>query len=528
MQNPLRQIQPHVFLVTSVLTAAFVVYSAVWTSSARRVFDAAQAFIVGTFGWFYVLAATFFLAFAVWLLFSRYGRITLGPPDARPEFSRTAWFAMLFSAGMGIGLVFWGVAEPMYHYAQPPMAEAESAAAMEDSMRFSFFHWGLHPWAIYVIVGLSLAYFHFRHDLPLAPRSVFYPLVGTRIYGPFGHAVDIIAVFATLFGLATSLGLGAMQVNVGLDQILSIGTGVGLQIALIAGITLVATVSVVLGVSRGIKHLSNFNMVLATGLLVFILVAGPTVFLLRTLLSSVGEYASTLVETSLWTGGADSSGWQGSWTLFYWGWWISWAPFVGLFIARISRGRTIREFIAGVLLVPTLYGFLWFTVFGGSALWLEHFHEAGIWAATQVDTPLALYAMLGRFPLSTITSLAATLLVVTFFVTSSDSGSLVVGMITTGGEPRPPRPQRVFWALAEGAIAAMLLLAGGLLALQTASIIMGLPMAVLLVLMCWSILRALRADEHRGTRRGIDYTTAKEHTGSTEEIPVVADGPAPP
>lgn len=506
MLNPLRQIQPHVFIVTAALVIIFVAYTTIFTEQAGEVFTQAQGWVVNTFGWFYILSATLFLLFAVWLFFSRYSDIRLGPDDSKPEFSRLAWFSMLFSAGMGIGLVFWGVAEPMFHYAAPPMAEAETSAAVSEAMQFSFFHWGLHPWAIYVIVGLSLGYFHFRHNLPLAPRSVFYPLIGKRIYGPIGHTIDILAVFATLFGLATSLGLGAMQVNVGLGRMFGLDMSTGAQIAIIAVITLIALASVVLGVAKGIRRISNFNMILATALLLFVLIAGPTVFLLKLGVSSVGTYTSTLVATSFWTGGIPDAGWQASWTLFYWGWWISWAPFVGLFIARISRGRTIREFVAGVLLVPTLYGFLWFIAFGGTSLNIQHFGAGGILAATDAAPELALYALLDNLPLTAFTAAAATLLVVTFFVTSSDSGSLVVGMIATGGEPRPPRPQRVFWAISEGVIAAVLLVAGGLLALQTASIVMGFPMAIILLLMCWSLVRALQVDKDGGSVLGIPAT----------------------
>lgn len=488
-------VNPVVFFVSAGAMLAFVVFGAIAPDFAGDVFGQLQAFIVDTFGWFYVLSATIFLVFVLYLLFSRYGNIRLGDDSSKPEFKNASWFAMLFSAGMGIGLVFWGVAEPIFHYMGPPVGAGETPEAMTQAMRYTFYHWGLHPWAIYIVLGLSIAYFHYRHKLPLAPRSIFYPLLGERINGPIGHGIDILAVVATLFGIATSLGLGATQINTGLSVVAGVPEGTGSQLLIIAVITLIATISVVTGVKKGVKLLSETNLVMAGLLLLFLLVFGPTVFLLELFVTSVGDYFQNLLQLSFWTDAGDrTEGWLASWTLFYWGWWISWAPFVGVFIARISKGRTIREFILGVLLVPTGMTFLWLTVFGGTGLHIDLFGDGGIAAATTENVTLSLYAVLDQLPLTLLTSLIATVLVAVFFITSSDSGSLVIDMITAGGKTGAPKVQRVFWAVTEGAIAAVLLLAGGLEALQTASITAGLPMAVLMLVMCLTLLKALRVE----------------------------------
>ena len=494
----LSHIQPTVFFTSAALILIFVLFGTLFTDTARSTFEAVQGYIAQTFGWFYVLTATLFLGFVVWLAVGRFSKVRLGKPGSEPEFSNGSWFAMLFSAGMGIGLVYWGVAEPMLHYLSPPAAEPESAAALRESMRFTYFHWGLHPWAIYIVIGLPLAYFHFRHDLPMTPRSIFYPLIGDRIYGPIGHAIDILTIIATLFGIATSLGLGVMQINTGLNLLVGLPESILYQVILIAIITGLATISVVTGLKGGIRRLSELNIGLAGLLTLFVLLVGPTVYILEAFVSSVGNYLQNIIYTSFWVNLAPSSEWQANWTIFYWGWWISWAPFVGIFIARISKGRTIREFILGVLLVPTVVTFLWFAVFGGTGLFMETLGGGGIAAATQENTTLSLFAVLERLPLSVVSSIVATLVIVLFFVTSSDSGSLVVDMIASGGDSDPPIPQRVFWALSEGVVAAVLLLAGGLNALQTAAISTGFPMAILMLLMTFSLVKALAADMRVG------------------------------
>ncbi len=495
-EPPRIAVNPAVFFSSAAVVAAVLGFSLVFTERARVWFPAAQEFISTYFGWFYILSVTGFLVFSLWLGFSRYGDIRLGADDDRPEFRTASWFAMLFSAGMGIGLLFYGVAEPMFHYVDPPYGEAQTLQTTRLAMRITFFHWGLHAWGIYIVMGLAIAYFSFRHGLPLAIRSTLHPLLGDRIHGWPGHIVDIIAVFGTLFGLATSLGLGAMQINSGLNHLFGIASTPTHQVVLIALITGCATASLVSGLDRGIRILSEVNMVLAGLLLLFVFLAGPTLFLLDVLPDYLGNYLQQLVAMSLWTDALRDSDWQRSWTIFYWAWWISWAPFVGMFVARISRGRTIREFVFGVLLAPTALTILWFTVLGGTAMHLEVFEGGGIAASVQRDLSVAIYEMLELLPFGNVAALLAIVVVWVFFVTSSDSGSFVVDMLTSGGHPDPPIWQRVFWALTEGAIAAVLLAVGGLRALQSAAINTGLPFCVVLVFVCVSLVKALRREKH--------------------------------
>ncbi len=494
--KPWIKINPPVFIASGGLSVLFVVFAVIWPETADILFNAIQGWVIYTAGWFYVLSVALFLIFVVVLAMSRFGQIKLGPDHSEPDYSYVSWFAMLFSAGMGIGLMFFGVAEPVMHTMTPPVAEPGSVAAAREAMRITFFHWGVHAWAIYAVVALSLAYFAFRHNLPLTIRSAFYPLIGERIYGPIGHAVDTFAVLGTLFGVATSLGFGVMQVNAGLNYLFDMPVSIGWQIVLIAVITGFATISVVLGLDGGIRRISEANLVLAVVMLVFVLFAGPTVYLLQTYVQNIGAYISGLVETTFNLYAYEPRGWIGGWTLFYWGWWIAWSPFVGMFIARVSRGRTIREFVVGVLLVPVGFTFMWMTFFGNSALhMIVNQNITQIADAVAADTSVALFQFLEYLPLSSVSSLIATVLVITFFVTSSDSGSLVVDMLTSGGtNENTPVWQRIFWSLAEGGIAAALLLAGGLAALQTATIASALPFAIVMLLMCWGLTRALRLE----------------------------------
>jgi len=489
-------LNPVVFFVAAGVIILFVAITLANVDVAERAFSTAQAAIATYTGWFFVLVVNILLAFMVFLLFTRFGRIRIGGSSARPEFSHLGWFAMLFSAGMGIGLLFYGVAEPIFHFTTPPgsphQAEPRSMLAAEDAMGTAFLHWGLHAWAIYALVALCLAFFAFNRGLPLAIRSAFYPLLGERIYAWPGHAIDIVATLATLFGVATSLGLGVRQVNGGLNYLFGLGQGLSVQILLIAIITALATVSVVAGLGRGIQRLSELNMTLAGLLLLFILGVGPTLFLLNGLVENVGFYLQHFPTLGTWTETYTQTQWQNDWTVFYWGWWIAWSPFVGMFIARVSFGRTIREFITVVLFVPTGLTFLWFTVFGDSALQIEMFGGGGIAAIAQENVALSLFAFLDQLPLSFITGLLATLLVMTFFITSSDSGSLVIDIITAGGNPDPPTTQRVFWAVSEGIVAAILLVGGGLAALQTATITTGLPFAILLLIMCYTLVKGMQ------------------------------------
>jgi len=496
------ELSPGVFFPAVIVIAVFVIIGVAFTETAEALFDAVQSGIVGNFGWLYVLSVAFFLIFVVVLFFSPWGSIRLGEDDSEPEYSYLSWFAMLFSAGMGIGLVFWSVAEPMFYFMDSPTVESQTAEAASEAMRLTFFHWGVHAWAIYIVVGLSLAYFSFRKGLPLSIRSAFYPLLGDRIYGPIGHTVDVLAIFGTVFGVATSLGLGVMQVAAGLDFVLDLGLedATGLQLLLITGITLVATISVVAGLDKGIRRLSNFNMTVAVILVLFVFAVGPTVFILNNWVENTGNYLQSLVETTFWIDAWGDGEWHGTWTLFYWGWWIAWSPFVGMFIARVSRGRTIREFIGGVLLVPAAFTTFWLTTFGNTGLYRELTGEGGI---AGLGAEEMLFALLQGFPLTLVTSVLAMIVIIAFFVTSSDSGSLVIDMLASGGNPDPPTIQRVFWALLEGLVAGVLLYAGGLAALQTAAIATGLPFAVVLVFMCISLLKALRSEsrERRTVRK---------------------------
>jgi choline/glycine/proline betaine transport protein len=487
-----------VFFISAGLILLVCLYGAGFSEHAAGTFSSTQRWLVTNFGWFYMASIAFFFGFVVYLAFSRFANIKLGPDDSEPDYSYLSWFAMLFSAGMGIGLLFFGVSEPLTHFAQPPSGIGGTTAAANRAMEITFFHWGLQAWSVYIVVGLSLAYFSFRHGLPLSVRSALYPLIGDRIYGPIGHAVDIFAVLGTMFGVATSLGLGVMQVNAGLNFLFGVEISTYVQILLIVFITGMATISVVAGLDAGIRRISELNLLLALVMLVFILVAGPTATLLSALMQNVGGYLSSMVDMTFNLYAYEPKEWMGDWTLFYWGWWISWSPFVGMFIARISRGRTIREFIIGVLLVPAGFTFLWLSLFGNTALTME-LADSGVDLVTAAleDSPTALFAMLDQLPWSNVMSLVATLLIITFFVTSSDSGSLVIDIITSGGNEDPPVWQRIFWAVTEGAVAAALLLAGGLSALQAAAISSALPFAFVMLLMCYGLYKGLQMETIR-------------------------------
>ncbi|MFC3230950.1 BCCT family transporter [Marinibaculum pumilum] len=491
-------ISPPVFYGSAGLILAFVIWGAAAPSSAEVVFGAVQGWIVDTFGWFYMLAVAVFVVFAIGLALSSHGRVRLGPDDSVPEYSYTAWFAMLFSAGMGIGLMFFGVAEPIMHYDSPPIGAPETVDAARQAMTITFFHWGIHAWSIYAVVALALAYFCYRHGLPLTIRSALYPLIGERIRGRIGDVVDILAVLGTMFGVATSLGLGVLQVNAGLSYLFGIEEGIGVQMVLIAVITALATLSVALGLDAGIRRLSEINLILAIVLVVFVLAAGPTLYLLQTLVQNTGTYLSNVVNMTFNLYAYQPNGWIGGWTLFYWAWWIAWSPFVGMFIARVSKGRTIREFVGGVLFVPVGFTFIWLTFFGNTALNLDMgIAQGALSAAVSENTSTALFKFLEYLPLTGIASVVATILVVTFFVTSSDSGSLVIDIITSGGSTDAPAWQRVFWAIIEGVVAAVLLLAGGLSALQTASITVALPFTVVMLFVCYGMVRGLRMEGMR-------------------------------
>lgn len=485
-----------VFWPSVLLIALLIIGTLIAGEAAEQVFNDIRIFITDSASWLFVAAVNIFIGFSLYFAFSKYGTIRLGGEDAEPEFSTMAWFAMLFSAGMGIGLMFYAVAEPMWHFINPPHSEAGTTEAVRDAMGITFLHWGLHAWAVYAIVALALAFFAFNRKLPLSFRSVFYPLLGERINGWMGDLIDILAVLATLFGLATSLGLGASQAGAGIEYVFGLTNSVNLQVIIIIGVTFIATISVVLGIDKGVKVLSEFNIRIAALFLLFILVVGPTLYILGSFIQNIGHYAQNFPSFATWTQSYEEGGFMTTWTVFYWAWWISWSPYVGMFIARISKGRTVKEFVLGVLIIPTLVTFLWMSGFGGSALFLETSGAAEIAAAVQADQTTSLFILLDQFPFSMITSFLAIILVLSFFVTSSDSGSLVIDGLTSGGKLHAPVGQRVFWATTEGAVAAILLIGGGLGALQAGAISTGLPFTIVLLVMCYSLKQGLER-EHK-------------------------------
>jgi len=492
-----------VFFSAALFTVLLVAFAIIAPKTAQDVFGAMQAWIISNASWFYILVVAVILISVAFLAISRYGDIKLGPDHSEPDYRNFTWFAMLFSAGMGIGLMFFGVAEPVMHFVSPPVGEGGTVEAARESMKITFFHWGLHAWAIYAAVALTLAFFSFRHGLPLTLRSALYPLIGNRIHGPIGHAVDIFAIIGTVLGVATSLGLGVAQMNSGLNHLFGIPVGVVPQIILIVITCGLATMSVASGLDKGIRILSEANMVLAVILLLFVLIAGPTVFLFQTFVQNTGAYLSDIVNKTFNLYAYEPTDWLGGWTLFYWGWWIAWSPFVGLFIARISRGRTIREFVCGVLLVPAGFTLFWMTVFGDTAIYyILVGGDQGLAQAVDKDSSLALFAFLELLPWSSVISVFAIAMVAVFFVTSADSGALVVDLLASGGADRTPVWQRIFWSLSMGAVAIALLLADGLTALQTATIASALPFSIILLLSLWGLFKALKLD---ATKRGIRY-----------------------
>ncbi len=489
------QLNKKVFVSASAIIIALLLFAAALPNQAQSLFTIAQSSIIDNGSWFYVLTVAFIFFFVIFLGFSRYGDIRLGPDHATPDYSMLTWLSMLFAAGMGIGLMFFGVAEPLMHYLSPPTADKGSVAAVQEAMKMTFFHWGLHAWAIYAIVALVLAYFSYRHSLPLTLRSALYPLIGDKIYQWPGHMVDVFAVVSTVFGVATSLGLGASQVNAGFNYLFGIDVSVTNQILIMTGVIGLAVISVTTGLDKGIKILSETNMILAVILLIFIFVLGPTVFLLQAYLQNIGDYLADIVHNTFNLFAYKKTDWIGGWTIFYWGWWLAWAPFVGLFIARISRGRTIKEFIIGVMLIPTCFTLFWMTIFGNSAIDLVHNQGvAELGEMVSKDSSVALFVFLENFPISTLLSFFSVLMIVIFFVTSCDSGAMVVDMLCSHGSNNTPLWQRVYWAIGIGLVAGILLLAGGLNALQTMTIASALPFALVLLLAIVGLIKALRVE----------------------------------
>jgi len=487
-----------VFYLSSLAILALVLFALIAPQTADVFFTDLQHTIIENGSWFYVVSVAIILLTVLYVGFSSFGEIRLGPDHCKPDFSLPSWLSMLFAAGMGIGLMFFGVAEPVMHFLAPPTATIGTSEAVREAMKMTFFHWGLHAWAIYAVVGLILAYFSFRLNLPLTLRSALYPMIGDRIYGWAGHTVDILAVVSTVFGIATSLGLGAAQINSGLNYLFQLEESVSVQIYLMIGIIAVAIVSVATGLDKGIRRLSELNMILAIALLLFILILGPTVFLLAAYVQNTGAYLSDIVRNTFNLFAYDKTDWIGGWTIFYWGWWLAWAPFVGLFIARISRGRTIREFVIGVLVIPTAFTLFWMTVFGNSAIdliYTQGVDKLGEMVST--NAPVALFVFLENFPFQQFLSFIATLMVVVFFVTSCDSGAMVVDMLCSHGKNDTPVWQRIYWAVGVGLVSAILLTAGGLNALQTMTIATALPFAIILLVSLVGLIKALRVETHK-------------------------------
>ena len=545
----LRGMHPGMSLAAKGMVAAFVVFTILNVEFAGEIYGAVRGWIENALSWYYISALTIMFFVCLFLTFSRWGHIKLGPDDSKPEFSNFAWFSMLFSAGIGVGILFFGVAEPIFYfdnsgvfgYPNNPHADLQGHGEMDiqravDAMRVTYFHWGFHGWAVYVLVGLSLAYFGFRKKLPLTLRSSLHPLIGNRIYGPIGHSVDLLAVFGTVFGVATSLGLGVNQMATGLNVLFGIDPGLTTQLVLIAVISVIATFSAVSGVGKGIRIISEWNIWLSIVLLAAFIAFGPFKWLMSFFITTLGDYVWNLVPMGFWTANEPgNAAWQGGWTIFYWGWWLSWAPFVGIFIARISRGRTIREFMIGVMCVPTLIGFFWLCMFGGNAIWQEMNAVGGPAAANGAgiietvrawNLPNALYGTINNlghmswagdvswiiWPLSAL----ATFLLASWFITSSDSGTLVITTMLSMGDDNPPKRFRIIWGMGEGLVAAVLLMAGGLKALQTASIAAAFPISFVLLAMTWGLVKSLMEDPAEAPDPEGEY--AEDGTHITQDL----------
>jgi choline/glycine/proline betaine transport protein len=483
---------------SALLVVTFVLFTVINPDYAGTVFNSARDFIASNLSWYYIALMNFYLIFALLLVFSKYGKIRLGANSDKPEFSYFAWFSMLFGAGIGIGILFWSIAEPIFYLQSNPFisdTQSMTAEAAQVAMRVAIFHWGLHGWALYAVLGMTFAYFTYRKGLPLSIRSALYPIFGERIYGPIGHVADLLAVLGTVFGIATSLGLGAQQMNAGISYLLDIEISTAIQILLIAVISIVATASVLSGVNKGIRILSELNMTLTLLILALFVVFGPTLYLLSSIAANTVDYLINAPALGVWLAPAEHAKWQSDWTIFYWGWWLAWSPFTGIFIARISRGRTVREFILVVLIVPTVLTIVWITIFGNSAMFIELFGDGGVAAAVNADTTTALFKTIELldvgYVLTGIMATICTFMLLTYFVTSADSATLVICTLVAMGKKDPPAKLRIFWGVAIGAVAAVLLYSGGLQALKTASIVVALPFSVVLILATYGLCKSL-------------------------------------
>jgi glycine betaine transporter len=491
-----------VFIISLLLTFIFIVWGVFFTDNLTKATNAVYKGSIDYLGWVYLGAALFFVIFSIYLLFSKYGNIRLGRKTDSPDFSTGSWLAMLFGAGMGIGIVYWSVAEPVTHYTAPPYGKAYTVEAANTAMKYTFFHWGLDPWAIYTVIGLALAFFQYNKRLPAAISSAFHPILGDRIYGPIGKTIDILSIFATVFGIATSLGLGAMQVTAGMHDIFGVPNTLFIQLVVIAVATFLFIISINTGLEKGIKYLSNAAIILSIAIMLLILFVGPALTVIKVFFNTTGLYISDFLHMSLRLNPFGEGNWIASWTLFYWAWWIAWAPFVGMFIARVSKGRTVREFIIGVLIVPTLGTCLWMSVFGGSALELvqnQADHDLATYIAENVS--LSIFTFFDYLPFSSLLSILGFAVVAIYYITVADTATFVLGMLSEGGTLNPSNKIKMKWGIIQSALAAVLLLAGGLNVLQTASIAAALPFAIILVVMCFSLLKGLRSEAELQRKR---------------------------
>ncbi len=497
MEKPFGKIDKSVFWISALISLFFVAWAVIFPDSAGPTFGVWLSFFTGNFGWLYLIILTVFVFFLVFLCVSKIGNIKLGKDDDKPEFKTSSWFFMLFSASMGIGLVFWSVAEPIYHFIDPPFGQGGTVEAANIAMRTTFVHWGLHPWAVYGVVGMALAYWQFRKDKPALISSTLIPVYGEKgAQSWMGKAVDILAVFATIFGVATSLGLGAMQVNSGLNYVYNVPVTNTITVAIIVVVTVAFIVSAVTGIEKGILFLSNLNVFIAALIMLFVLFfGGQTVFLLNVLTDSIGTYLQDFMKISLWSDPYSTKpGWLGGWTVFYWAWWLAWGPFVGGFVARISKGRTIREYVIGTLFAPVLASFIWLSIMSGSAINYELAGNTVISEAVNLNVANALFALLGQLPMAAVTSTIATILICTFFITSADSATFVCAMMTSHGVQNPHKNLKIFWGVIEGLVAAVLLAVGGLTALQTASIVAAFPFMLVCGVLVYAMYKAFSTD----------------------------------
>lgn len=490
-----------VFLATIAVIITSVAFTLIFESEAEYYFNVAQDYVSTHGGWIYTLAVNLFIVFCVYVALSKFGNIRIGGKDAKPDFNLWSWFAMLFSAGIGNGLVLFSIADPVRDFLDPPrLAGEKSSLIAQEAINFSFLHHGIHGWAIYSVVGLSLAYFTFNRKMPLTLRSVFYPILGNRIYGWMGNVIDIMAVITTMFGLATTIGFGVGQINSGFTHVFGIPSSLFYQVLIIIAVTFAATISAFSGVNKGVKILSQLNVRVALIIFGLVLILGPTTFILKSYIQNIGSYLVNFVDMSTWTESLQNTSWQKTRTIMYWGWWISWSPFVGIFIARISKGRTIKEFILCVLILPALVTFLWFSAFGGVTMKDILGGDTAMIAAVNDNISTALYVFFDKFPLAIVLKSLGVILICSFIITSADSGALVINSITSGGKLKTPGFQRVIWAVATGTIAAVLMYGGGLNALQTAVTVTGIPFAILLIMMCFSLYSGLKEDYEKAAR----------------------------